>query len=70
MMPAVWNVAEPLEVEYKKPILESSGQSNSGRKEIEKPPCGKETEGQESKSRRDHQSRGYPFIQPYREGRY
>ena len=42
MMPAVWNVAEPLEVEYRQPILPNSDQSNSGRKEIEKPPCGEE----------------------------
>ena len=48
MMPAVWNVAEPLEVEYRRPIHQSSDQSNSGRKEIEKPLCGEETEGQES----------------------
>ena len=53
---AVWNVAEPLEVEYRQPIHQSSDQSNSGRKEIEKPPCGKETEGQEWRSRKDHQS--------------
>ena len=58
MMPAVWNVAEPLEVEYRQPILQSSDQSNSSRKEIEKPPCSEETEGQESRSRRDHQSGG------------
>ena len=45
-MPGVWNVAEPLEVEYRWPIHQSSDQSNSSRKEIEKPPCGEETEGQ------------------------
>ena len=48
MLPAVWNVAEPLEVEYRWPIHQSSDQSNSGRKEIEKPPC-----GEELRSRRD-----------------
>ena len=53
-MSAVWNVAKPLEVEYREPILQSSDQSNSSRKEIENPPCGEETEGQELKSRRDH----------------
>ena len=37
-MPAVWNMAEPLEVEYGPPIHQSSDHSNSGRKEIEKPP--------------------------------
>ena len=58
MMPAVWNVAEPLEVEYRLPVLQSSDQSNSGRKEIEKSPCGEETEGQELRSRRDHKSSG------------
>ena len=58
MMPAMWNMAEPLEVEYRQPVLQSSDQSNSGRKEIKKPPCGEETEGQESKSKRDHQSSG------------
>ena len=58
MMSVVWNVAEPFEVKYRRPILQSSDQSNSGRKEIEKPPCSEETEGQESKSRRDHQSSG------------
>ena len=40
----MWNVAEPLEVEYRQPIHQSSDQSNSSRKEIENPPCGKETE--------------------------
>ena len=58
MMPAVCNVAEPLEVEYRQPILQSSDQSNSDRKEIEKPPYGEETEGQESRSRRDQKSSG------------
>ena len=58
MMPAVWNVAEPLEVEYRLPIHQSSDQSNSGRKVIEKSPCGEETEGQESRSRRGRQSGG------------
>ena len=70
MMPAVWNMAEPLEVEYRWQIHKSSDKSNSGRKEIEKPPCGEETEGQESRSRRDHQSSGWPLIQPYREEKY
>ena len=56
MLPDVWNVAEPLEVEYRHPIHQNSDQSNSGRKEIVKPPCIEETEGQESRSRRDHQS--------------
>ena len=46
MLPAMWNVAEPLEVEYRQPIHQKSDQI-SGRKEIEKPPCRKETEGQE-----------------------
>ena len=54
MLPNVWNVAEPLEVEYRRPIHQSSNQSNSGRREIVKPPCGEETEGQESRSRRDY----------------
>ena len=53
-----WNVAEPLEVEYRWPIHQNSDQSNSSRKEIVKPPCAEETEGQESRSRRDHQSSG------------
>ena len=44
-MPAVWNVAEPLEVEYRRSIHQSSDQSNSSRKEIEKPPCSEEIEG-------------------------
>ena len=69
-MPAVWNVAKPLEVEYRQPILQSSDQSNSGRKKIEKPPCGEETEGQESRSRRDHQPSGQPLIQPYQKEKY
>ena len=43
MLPDVWNVAEPLEVEYRWPIHQSSDQSNSGRKEIVKPPCVEET---------------------------
>ena len=55
-MPAVWNVAKPLGLDYRQPIHQSSDQSNSGRKEIEKPPCGEERESQESRSRRDHQS--------------
>ena len=37
MLPDVWKVAEPLEVEYRRSIHQSSYQSNSGRKEIEKP---------------------------------
>ena len=57
-MPTEWKVAKSLEVEYRRPILQSSDQSNSGRKEIEKPPCSEETEGQELRSRRDHQSSG------------
>ena len=43
MMPAVWNVAEPMEVEYRQPIHQSNDQSNSGRREIEKLLCGEET---------------------------
>ena len=50
MMPDMWNVAEPSELEYRQPIHQSSDQSNSGRKEIEKPPCVEETEDQESRS--------------------
>ena len=69
MMPDVWNMAKTLEVEYRQPICQSSDQSNSGRKETEKQPCGKEREGQESRSRRDHQSSGEPLIQPYQEGK-
>ena len=46
-MPGVWNMAEPLEVEYKQPVRQSSDQSNSNRKGKEKQPCGKEIEGQE-----------------------
>ena len=45
MLPDVWNVAEPLEVEYRQPIHQSSDQSNSGRKEKVKPPCGEEDRG-------------------------
>ena len=45
MMPVMWNVTEPLEVEYRRPIHQSSDQNNSGRKEIEKPPCDEETRG-------------------------
>ena len=56
MMPAMWNVAEPLEVEDRWPIHQSSDQSNSGIKEIEKSPCSEETEDQESRSRSDQQS--------------
>ena len=32
----MWNVAEPFEVEYRRPIHQGSDQSNSGRKEMEK----------------------------------
>ena len=46
MLADVWNVAKPLEVEYRRPIHQSSDQSNSVRKEKVKPPCGEETEGQ------------------------
>ena len=42
------------EVEYRWPIHQSSDQSNSGRKEKVKPPCGEETEGQELRLRKDH----------------
>ena len=58
MMPAVWNVAEPLKVEYRRPILQSSDQFNSSGKEIDKPPYSEETEGQALRLRRDHQSIG------------
>ena len=54
MLPDVCNLAEPLEVEYRRSIHQSSDQSNSGRKEKVKPPCGKETEGQELRLRRDY----------------
>ena len=40
MMPAVWNVAKPLEVEYRQSIHQSRDQSNSGRKGTEKQPYG------------------------------
>ena len=70
MLPDVWNVAEPLEVKCRRPIHQSSDQSNSGRKEKVKPPCGEETEGQESRSRWDHQSSVWPLIQPYQEEKY
>ena len=36
MMPDVWNVAEPLEMEYRQPVHQSSDQSSCNRKEIEK----------------------------------
>ena len=47
ILPDVWNVAEPLEVEYRQTIHPSSDQSNNGRKE-------KVTEGQELRLRKDH----------------
>ena len=46
-MSDVWNMAKPLEVEYRQPILQSSDQSNSDKKEIEKQPYNEEIEGQE-----------------------
>ena len=58
MMLVIWNMADPLEVEYRWPVRQSSDQSNSGRIEIKKPPYGEETEGQELRSRRDHQPSG------------
>ena len=58
MMSAVWNAAEPLEVNTGSQFIRAVTKSNSGRKEIEKPPCGEETEGQESRSRRGRQSGG------------
>ena len=67
MMSDIWNMAKPLEVEYRQPIHQSSDQSNSGRKEIEKQPYSKEIQGQESRSRREHQSSGWPLILPYQE---
>ena len=48
MMPAVWNVAGPLEVKYRRPIHQSSDQSNSSRKEIQNHLAAK---GQRIKSR-------------------
>ena len=42
-------------LEYRQPIRQSSGRSNSNTKEIEKHPCGEEIEDQKSVSRRDHQ---------------
>ena len=56
----MWNVAEPLEVEYSKLIQQSSDQSNSNRKG--KQPCGEEIVGQDYKSRRDHQSNGQTLM--------
>ena len=50
MMPAVWNVVQPLELEYRQPIHQSSDQNNRGRQEIEKPLCSEETEGEKSRS--------------------
>ena len=47
MMPVVWNMAEPLEVKYRQPVCQSSDQSNSDRKDIEKQPCDEEIKGQE-----------------------
>ena len=70
MLPDVWNVAEPLEVEYRQPIHQSSDQNSSGRKEIVKPPCTEETEGQDSRSTKDHQSSGWPLIQCYQKEKY
>ena len=70
MLPDVWNVAEPLEVEYRRPIHQSSDQSNSDKREIVKPLCAEEIEGQKSRSRRDHQSSGLPLIQSYQEEKY
>ena len=70
MLPDVWNVAEPLEVEYRQPIHQSSGQSNIGRKGKVKPPCGEETEGQELRLRKYHYSSGWPLIQPYQEEKH
>ena len=58
MMPDVWNMAEPLEIEYRQLVCQSSNQSDSGREEIGKQPCGEEIEGQDSRSRWDHQSSG------------
>ena len=58
MMSDMWNVVETLEVEYGKPVRQSSDQSNSGIKEMEKQPCSKEVEDRESRSRRDYQSSG------------
>ena len=55
IMPAMCTVAELLELEYRQAVHQSSDQSNSSRKEIEKQPCAEEIEGQESKSRRDLQ---------------
>ena len=45
MMSHVWNVAKPLELECRQPICQSSDQSNSDEKEIEKQPCDEEIEG-------------------------
>ena len=58
MMHDVWNLAKPLEVEYRQPVCQSIDQSNSDRKEIEKQLRDEEIEVQESRSRRDHQSSG------------
>ena len=53
-------------MEYRQPIRQSSDQINSEIKEKQKQSCGKEIEGQEQKSRRDHQSSKQPLIiQPY-----
>ena len=65
MMPAVWNLAEPLEVEYRRPVHQSNDLSNSCRKEMEKPPSSEEAEGQESRSRKNHQSSDYYYYYYY-----
>ena len=43
-MPNMWNVAKPLEVEYRQPIRQSSDQSNGSRNEIKKQSFGIEIE--------------------------
>ena len=45
MMPDMWNMAGPSEVEYRQLIHQSSDQSNNS-KEIEKQPCSEEIDGQ------------------------
>ena len=56
MMPDMWNIAEPLEVEYRHPIRHSSDQVIAVEKEIETQSCGKELEGRKSRSRITNQA--------------
>ena len=61
MMPDLWNVTKPLEVQFRQLVHQSNNKSNGDRKG-KRSNCFEEIGGQEHKSRRDQQSSRQPLI--------